>query len=85
MCSLPTLNSDCQQSTKEINLKPTPGTAPASQLSGEASYIFVSHFNGFLTLTNLKKALDNYIIDTILYYFLYFTIYDLVKDMQIGM
>ena len=63
MCSLPTLNSDCQQSTKEINLKPTPGTAPASQLSGEASYIFVSHFNGLLTLTNLKKALDNYYID----------------------
>ena len=64
MCSLPTLNSDCQQSTKEINLKPTPGTAPASQLSGEASYIFVSHFNGLLTLTNLKKALDNYSIDS---------------------
>ena len=55
------IHSDCQRSTKAINLKPTPGTAPASQLSGEASYIFVSHFNGLLTLTNLKKALDNYI------------------------
>jgi len=38
---MPTLKSDCQQSTKAMNLKPTSLTA--LQLSGEISYFFVSH------------------------------------------
>ena len=30
-------NKDCKQSTEAINSKPTAGTAPGSQLSGEVS------------------------------------------------
>ena len=39
---VPISNTDCEQSTEGINLKPTPGTAPGTQLLGEASYFFVS-------------------------------------------
>ena len=38
-----TSNSDCQQSTTLIHMKPTAVTAPSTQLSGEVSYIFVSY------------------------------------------
>jgi len=31
-----------EQSTEAINMKPTSGTAPGTQLSGEVSYFFVS-------------------------------------------
>ena len=40
-----------EQSTKAINVKPTPGTAPRTQLSAEASYFFVSLSVGPPTLT----------------------------------
>ena len=37
-------NSDGRQSTESINLKPIPGTAPVTQLSGEVSYFFCQTF-----------------------------------------
>ena len=43
-------NSDGRQSTESINLKPIPGTAPGTQLSGEVSHFFVSPSVGPPTL-----------------------------------
>ena len=34
---IPTSIKDCKQTTEAINWKPTPGTAPGTQLSGEVS------------------------------------------------
>ena len=45
-------NTDYEQSTEAINVKPTPGTAPGTQVSAEVSYIFVSLSIGLPTLTN---------------------------------
>ena len=50
-----TSNSDCQQSTTLIHMKPTAVTAPSTQLSGEVSYIFVSYSIGLFTSINLKR------------------------------
>ena len=38
---VPTSNTDCELYTGAINLKPTPVTAPGTQLSGGVSYFFV--------------------------------------------
>ena len=46
----------CRQSTESINLRPTPGTAPGPQLSGEVSYFFVSPSIGLPTLTNQRVS-----------------------------
>ena len=40
--SLQSSNTDYEQSTEAIKLKPTPGTAPGTCLSAEVSYFFVS-------------------------------------------
>ena len=37
-------------------MKPTPGTAPGTQLSGEVSYFFVSPWVGPPTLTNQRVS-----------------------------
>ena len=50
-----TSNSDCQQSTTLIHMKPTAVTAPSTQLLGEVSYIFVSYSIGLFTSINLKR------------------------------
>ena len=52
-----TSNSDCQQSTTLIHMKPTAVTAPSTQLSGEVSYIFVSCSIAKLTSINLRRQL----------------------------
>ena len=39
---------------KQINIKPTPGTAPGTLLSAEVSYFFVSLSVGLPTLINWK-------------------------------
>ena len=49
---VPISNTDCEQSTEGINVKPTPGTAPGTQLSAEVPYFFVSLSLGPPTLTN---------------------------------
>ena len=53
---VPTSNKDCKQNTEAINWKPTPGTAPGTQLSGEVSYFFVRPSIGLPTLTNQRVS-----------------------------
>ena len=52
--SLQSSNTNYEQSTKAINVKPTPGTAPGTWLSAEVSYFFVSLSVGPPTLINWK-------------------------------
>ena len=42
-------NTDFEQNAEAINVKPTPGTAPGTQLFGEVSYFFVSQSVGLPT------------------------------------
>ena len=52
--NLQSSNTDYEQSTEAINIKPTPGTAPGTLLSAEVSYFFVSLSVGLPTLINWK-------------------------------
>ena len=47
-------NTDYEQSTEAINIKPTTGTALGTWLSAEVSYFFVSLSVGLPTLRNWK-------------------------------
>ena len=49
-------NSDGRQSAESINMKPTPGTAPRAQLSGEVSYFFVRPSIGPPTCDNQRVS-----------------------------
>ena len=54
--SLHSLSTDYKQSTEAINMKPTPGTAPGTQLSGEVSYFFARPSIGPPALTNQRVS-----------------------------
>ena len=55
---VPNANTDYEQSTQAINMRPTPGTAPGTQLSGGYN-IFVSLSVGPPTLT--KQRVSNWV------------------------
>ena len=61
--SLPSSNTDYEQSTEAINIKPTPGTAPGTWLSAEVSYFFVRLSVGLPTLMNWKPKTHIKVID----------------------
>ena len=52
--NLQSSNTDYEQSTEAINIKPTPGTAPGTWLLSEVSYFFVSIFVEPPALINWK-------------------------------
>ena len=52
--SLQSSNTDYEQSTEAMYIKPTPGIAPGTWLSAEVSYFFVSLSVGLPTLINWK-------------------------------
>ena len=52
--NLQSSNTDYEQSTEAINIKPTPGTAPGTLLPADVSYFFVSFSFGLPILTNWK-------------------------------
>ena len=56
MCNFQTEMAD--KVTEAINMKPTSGTAPGTQLSGEVSYFFGILSVGPPTLTNWKPATE---------------------------
>ena len=53
---VPASNTDYKQSTEAINMKPTPGLAPGTQLSGEVSYFFVRPSIGPPTCDNQRVS-----------------------------
>ena len=54
--SLQSSNTDYEQSTEAINIRPTSGTAPGTWLSAEVSYFFVSLSVGLPTKLETKDS-----------------------------
>ena len=50
-------NTDFEQNAEAINVKPTPGTAPGTQLFGEVSYFFCQpiHWTAYFDKPNGVK------------------------------